>query len=229
MARIARLVVPGAPHLVTQRGEGGQRAFFEDADYRLYRNLLGQAADRAGSQVWAYCLLPGEVQAVMIPSDPDGVRRTFADLHRRYTKHVNVRHGRTGRLWQGRFSSTAMDEDHVVAAIRYVSLAPVRAGLAARAWDWPWSSVRAHLAARDDAVVQAAPALSRVGGFATFLGAPFDPAAEFDPLRLALTTGRPLGSVGWVAALEQSSGRSLAPRKRGPKPRVTATASAAQP
>jgi putative transposase len=59
-----------------------------------------------------------------------------------------------------------------------------------------------------------------VGGFATFLGAPFDPAVEFDPLRRALTTGRPLGSAGWIAALEQSSGRALAPRKRGPKPRA---------
>jgi putative transposase len=222
MARIARLVVPGAPHLVTQRGDGGQRAFFEDADYRLYRDLLAEAADSAQSQVWAYCLLPDQVHAVLVPSDSDGVRRTFADLHRRYTKHINARRGRTGHLWQGRFSSTAMDEDHVVAAIRYVSLAPVRAGLAARAWDWPWSSVRAHLAGRDDAVVRVAPALSRVGGFATFLGAPFDPANEFDPVRLALTTGRPLGSAAWVAALEQSSGRALAPRKRGPKPRAMA-------
>ena len=220
MARIARLVVPDAPHLVSQRGEGGQRTFFEDADYRLYRSLLAQAADRAQSLVWAYCLLPGEVHAVLVPSDPAGMRRTFADLHRRYTKHVNAAHGRTGRLWQGRFNSTAMDEDHVAAAIRYVSLAPVRAGLAARAWDWPWSSVRAHLAGRDDVLVRVAPALTRVGGFATFLGAAFDPAAEFDPLRHALTTGRPLGSAGWVAELEQKSGRSLAPRKRGPKPRT---------
>jgi len=219
MARIARLVVPGAPHLVTQRGEGGARTFFEDADYRLYRGLLAEAAEKAESQVWAYCLLPGEVHAVLVPADPDGVRRTFADLHRRYTKHVNARQGRTGHLWQGRFGSAALDEDHVIAAIRYVSLAPVRAGLAARAWDWPWSSVRAHLAGRDDAVVRVAPALNRVGGFATFLGAPFDQSAEFGPLRRAVTTGRPLGSTEWVAGLEQRSGRALAPRKRGPKPR----------
>lgn len=222
MARIARLVVPGAPHLIIQRGDEGQRTFFEDADYRLYRSLLAEAAERAQSQVWAYCLLPDQVQAVLVPQDPDGVRRTFADLHRRYTKSINARHGRTGHLWQGRFGSTVMDEDHVVTAIRYVSMAPMRAGLAARAWDWPWSSVRAHLAGRDDAVVKVAPALSRVGGFATFLGARFDAAAEFDPLRLALTTGRPLGSAGWVAGLEQSSGRALAPRKRGPKPRSAA-------
>jgi putative transposase len=220
MARIARFVVPGAPHLVTQRGHRGERVFFEDGDYRLYRGLMAQAAERAAARVWAYCLMPDHVRVILTPSDPDGIRRTFADLHRRYTNHINIRHGWTGHLWQGRFASAPVDEDHLIAAIRYVALDPVRAGMVQRAWDWPWSSVRAHLAGRDDGVVEVAPVLSRVSGFATFLGAAVDQEAAFEALRRSQTTGRPAGSAQWIADLERSSGRAVAPRKRGPKPRA---------
>ena len=219
MARLARFVVPGAPHLVTQRGRAGERAFFDDGDYRLYLRLLAEAAGRAGSEIWAYCLMPNQIQAILTPSDPDGVRRTFADLHRRYANHVNARGGRTGHLWRGRFGSAPLDETYLIAAIRYVVQSPVRAGMAARAWDWPWSSTRAHLAGRDNGVVIVAPVLSRVGGFATFLGAAVDDRAAFERLRQSETTGRPLGSAAWVEDLERRSGRVLAPGKRGPKPR----------
>jgi putative transposase len=59
-----------------------------------------------------------------------------------------------------------MDEDHLIAAFRYVSLNPVRARLVSRAEDWPWSSVRAHVAGRDDGVTRVKPVLDRVTDFA---------------------------------------------------------------
>ncbi|WP_444853696.1 transposase [Sphingosinicella sp.] len=85
-----------------------------------------------------------------MPSDPDGLRRTFGDLHRRYTGYVNARARRTGHLWQGRFGSAAMDDEHLVNALRYVSFNPVRAKLVERCADWRWSSVAAHLTGKDD-------------------------------------------------------------------------------
>ena len=80
MARIARLVVPGIPHHVTQRGNRRETTFFEDADYRLYRDLLGEAAAKAGAAVWAYCLMPNHVHVILTPRDGDGLRRSFAEL-----------------------------------------------------------------------------------------------------------------------------------------------------
>jgi putative transposase len=174
MARIARLVVPGVPHHVTQRGNRRGTTFFGDDDYRLYRALLAESAAKAGAEVWAYCLMPNHVHVILVPSDADGLRRTFAELHRRYTAHVNARNRWTGHLWQGRFGSAAMDEAHLFAAARYVSLNPVRARLAARAEDWSWSSARAHLAGRSDGVVNVAPLLARIDDFAAFLSEPFD-------------------------------------------------------
>jgi putative transposase len=91
MARIERLVVPGIPHHVTQRGNRRELTFFSDGDYRLYRDMLAEAAHKAGTGIWAYCLMPNHVHLILTPADPDGLRRTLGDLHRRYTAHINAR------------------------------------------------------------------------------------------------------------------------------------------
>ena len=96
MARLPRLVIPGLPHHVTQRGNGRQKVFFEEADYALYLDLVAQAADRAHAEVWAYCLMPNHVHVIIVPSDSDGLRATFGETHRRYTGYVNARARRTG-------------------------------------------------------------------------------------------------------------------------------------
>jgi putative transposase len=219
MARLPRLVLPGHPYHVTQRGNRRLQTFFGDDDYALYRDLLAEAADKAEAEIWCYCLMPNHVHVIVVPSDEDGLRRTFADAHRRYTGFINARQRWTGHLWQGRFGAVVMDEAHLAHAMRYVSLNPVRARLVERAEDWRWSSVRAHLAGEDDALVHVAPALDRYGSFADFLGSPADYADAWRALRRSETTGRPLGSVDWIAALEAQTGRSLAPQKRGPKPK----------
>jgi len=221
MARLARVVIPGIPYHVTQRGNRRQQTFFEDGDYALYRDLVAEAARRAGAGIWAYCLMPNHVHLIVVPSDADGLRRTFADAHRRYTGFINARQRWTGHLWQGRYGAVAMDETHLAAAARYVALNPVRALLVDRADEWEWSSVRAHLAGKDDQLVQVAPLLERVGDFAAFLGGAEDQQAT-RALRIAETTGRPVGSPQWVGEIEARSGRSLAPKKRGPKPKARA-------
>jgi len=219
MARLARLILPGIAYHVTQRGNRRQQTFFEDGDFALYRDLLGAAARRPGTRIWSYCLMPNHVHLIVVPSDEDGLRRTFADAHRRYTGFINARRRWTGHLWQGRYGAVAMDEAHLMAAARYVALNPVRARLVETADEWQWSSVRAHLAGQDDDLVEVAPLLGRCGDFASFLGGPEDQQAT-RALRIAETTGRPAGTPEWVRAIEERSGRSLAPRKRGPKPKV---------
>lgn len=220
MARLARLVVPGVPHHVTQRGNRRERTFFEDGDYALYLDLLAESASRARVAIWAYCLMPNHVHLILVPSDEDGLRRTLGDLRRRYTGYVNARARSTGHLWQGRYGSVAMDEAHLVNAVRYVTLNPVRARLVVRAEGWAWSSARAHLAGEDDSVVTVEPVLERVGDFARFLDAPFDEAQGHAALRRAEAIGRPIGDPAWIAAIEARTGRALAPRRCGRKPAV---------
>ena len=220
MARLPRFVFPGIPHHITQRGNGRAQTFFEDGDFELYRDLLAESAARARAEVWAYCLMPNHVHIILVPSDEDGLRRTFGDLHRRYTGFINARRRTTGHLWQGRFGSVAMDEAHLYNAIRYVTLNPVRAGLVDRAEDWAWSSARAHLTGSDDRLVRVAPVLDRTGPFAAFLDGHFDEDSDFLALRRAETIGRPIGDATWLAGLETQSGRILVAGRRGPKRRA---------
>jgi putative transposase len=225
MPRLARIVIPGVPHHVTQRGNRRERTFFEDADYKRYRTMLGQAARKAGAAVWAYCLMPNHVHLIIVPTDADGLRSTFADAHRRYTAMINARHQWTGHLWQGRFGSVAMDEAHLMAAARYVALNPVRAGLVENARDWPWSSVGAHLAAADDALVTVAPLLERYGDFAQLLdGGGAGEDSTWTALRKSESSGRPVGSTQWLTELELRTGRALRPPRRGRPPKARSAA-----
>src|SRR6516164_3636710 len=91
MARIARVVAPDLPHHVTQRGNRREPVFFEADDYRLYRRLVAAAARRAGTAVWAYCLMPNHVHLIVTPAGADGLRATFAEAHRLYTATINAR------------------------------------------------------------------------------------------------------------------------------------------
>lgn len=216
MARLARAVVPGIPHHVTQRGNRRQDTFFREEDYATYLDLMAEWCTACGVEIWAYCLMPNHVHLIAVPETEDALARAVGEAHRRYTRHVNAREGWTGFLWQGRFASCPMDESHLVAAARYVELNPVAAGLVRRARDYRWSSARAHLAGRDDRLVKAAPLLERVGDWRTFLsgGENAEAAAE---LERHLSTGRPLGDADFVRRLEVRLGRTLAPAKRGRK------------
>src|SRR5271165_1874585 len=127
----------------------------------------------------------------------------------------------TGHLFQARFSSVVMDEDHLMAAARYVALNPVRASLVATPEDWPWSSVSAHLVGRDDGLVEVAPLLERCGGrFADLIAEEPDPA-RIAALRAAETIGRPLGADAFLDRVAALTGRDPRPGKRGRKSRVS--------
>lgn len=220
MARLARLVVPGLPHHVTQRGNGRARTFFSDNDYAVYRDLLAEHCAAADVAVWGWVLMPNHVHLILIPQDEDGLRRALAPLHRRYAGHVHAREKRTGHFWQGRFGCVAMDDEHLAAALVYVAMNPVRARLAERAIDWRWSSVHAHLdPTLRDGVTDAKAVLARVPDLSSRIAAGED-AVKSERLRKAETIGRPLGSGEFIARLERETGRRLMPAKRGPKQRV---------
>jgi putative transposase len=219
MARLARLVVPGLPHHVTQRGNGRAQTFFGEADYRLYRDLLAEACRDADVAVWAWVLMPNHVHLVLTPSDEDGLRRALAPVHRRYAGHVHARERRTGHFWQGRFGAVVMDEAHLCAALAYIVQNPVRARLVEHATDWPWSSVHAHLSGRPDGLTTLEPVHERYPRFAELIDTDPDPLA-FNRLRRAETIGRPLGDEPFLTALETQTQRRLRPAKRGRKARA---------
>jgi putative transposase len=222
MTRLARVVVPGLPHHVTQRGNRREPIFFEDGDQEVYLDLLAEQARKAKVEVWAYCLMPNHVHLILTPDDEVGLARALGETHRRYTNFINARGRWTGHLFQKRFGSVVMDETHLCAAFLYVALNPVRARLVARAADWPWASTAAHLAGRDDGLATARPLIERMPDFPERLAEAETGAsgevAGFQVLRRAETTGRPAGNAEFVGGLERLLGRPLARRAPGRKP-----------
>lgn len=222
MARLARIVVPDTPHHVTQRGNRRQPIFLSDDDFELYRELLGEQLRTHAVACWAYCLMPNHVHLILTPPSGDALARAIGETHRRYTAFFNARARTTGHLFQGRFHSAALDEPYLLGALRYLAFNPVKAKLARRPQDWRHSSVRAHLRGRSDALVATASVREIVPRFSDLLNlSPAELRALKAPETLS-ANGRPLGSPAFIAAAEAKLGRTLAPRKRGPKPRAAA-------
>ncbi len=216
MVRIARVVVPGMPHHLTQRGNRRQQTFFSRNDYAFYIRLMAKWCAKWQVRVWAYCLMPNHVHLVVVPDSEEGLSHAIAEAHRSYTRRVNLREGWQGHLWQGRFSSFVMDDEHTLRAMRYIELNPVKAGLASSPEEYPWSSARAHLMGQDDLLVSVQPILGYVGDWQAYLALDMD-EKEMAAMRRHERTGRPLNSDDFLTRLEQRIGRRLKREKPGPK------------
>jgi putative transposase len=194
LPRTARIVAPGHPHHVIQRGHEKQRTFFSDDDYAHYLRILATESKDAGVGVWAYCLMPNHIHAVLTPPSAEALAAAVGETNRQYARHVQERIGRQGKFWQGRFSSAALDERHLLAAIRYVSLNPVKAKMVRAACDWRWSSARAHATGAGDGVVDVFPLLNRIGSFEAFLANRLE-TEETIQVRRATRSGKPTGDI----------------------------------
>ena len=219
MARLARIVLPNVPHHVTQRGNGRVQTFFGDDDYLYYRSLFANHCQNHGIRILGWCLMPNHVHLILTPPSKDALRGAMSRLHRQYAGHVHAREHRTGHFWQGRFGCVAMDDDHLIAAMAYVALNPVRARLVGKAEDWPWSSARAYRRPKTgDGIIDLEAAEPYLKAVKEIIRAG-EEDVRFNALRRAETIGRPIGSGAFMKHAEAISGRSLKPAKRGPKPK----------
>jgi putative transposase len=217
MPRLPRLVIPGLPHHVTQRGNRRSPTFFRDSDYRAYRTLLGRFCELYEVEIWCWALMPNHVHLLAMPRVETALADAIGRTHEAYTRMVNRREGWTGYLWQGRFRSFPMDERHLRNAARYVLMNPVVAGLCRRPQDWPWSSARAHLRGCSDGLTTVGPLAERVRDWDDFLRAPLDDV-DANLLEKHMGTGRPLGDEDFLRELEVQTGQRLVPRRAGRKP-----------
>jgi putative transposase len=218
MGRIARLVAPGIPHHITQRGNRRQETFFREDDYHSYISNLVEWSRRCSVQIWAYCLMPNHVHLIAVPEDEEGLRRAIGEAHKRYSFRINSREGWRGHLWQGRFSSYPLDEAYLLTVARYIEMNPVRAQLVNSPEKYQWSSASAHIAGLDDLLVYARPLLDMVGDWKNFLLGPI-PSGEELTLKRHERTGRPLGDARFIQHLEHTLERELRRKKPGPKPK----------
>lgn len=223
MARLARVVAPGIPHHVTQRGNRQQTVFFADTDRQVYLDLLAKHSMKHDLWIEAFCLMPNHVHLVVVPECEDSMAKGLGRTHNDHARWLHVRMQLTGHLWQNRFFSCPLEEDHYWEALRYVELNPVRGGLAQHPWDWAWSSARAHLAGADptgllDLAEWSTQYNPQRWKEALELG--LWEAAFEERIREANRAGRPLGGEEFVERLERDLGRPLRDGKPGRRPKV---------
>jgi putative transposase len=216
MARLARVIVPGLPHHVVQRGNRKQTVFFMPEDYRIYLDLLSFWCRKNEVAIWVYCLMTNHVHLIVVPRTEAGLRRAVAETHRRYSRLINFRNGWKGCLFQGRFSSYPLDTKHLLAATRYIERNPIAAGLVEEPEHYPWSSAGAHVTGQMGRHLDPVPLFDEMRPWKTFLMNPLGYQIIQD-LRKHERTGRPLGSDMFINRLEHQTGRRLRPRRPGRK------------
>lgn len=154
MARLARLTVAGYAHHIIQRGNNRQPIFLDDSDRRFMLDLLFEKADTLGVAVHAYVLMDNHFHVLATPQDNEGLPKLMQAVGRQYVRYFNDRHRRSGTLWEGRYRSNLIDsEPYLLTCMAYIDLNPVRAGMVARAQDFPWSSHAHYAGIRPDRLI----------------------------------------------------------------------------
>ncbi len=154
MPRRARVVVPETAHHVIQRGNYQQCIFESDEDFRTYLYLVKEYAQQYQVKIHAYCLMSNHVHFIVTPEDQHGLAEIFRNVHTRFSQYKNLQKRRLGHLWQGRFYSCVLSRSHVLRAIRYVEMNPVRAKMVKKPWEYSWSSTRQHLKEEPSAIIK---------------------------------------------------------------------------
>jgi len=143
MGRALRHEEKNGVYHATSRGNDGRDIFIDAQDRIAFLVRLSRITEERGWLVYAYCLLTNHYHLVLrIPRGE--LSAGMKALNGGHSQRTNRRHGRTGHLFRNRFFASPVETpEHLLEALRYVALNPVRAGLCAQPGEWPWSSYRA--------------------------------------------------------------------------------------
>ena len=203
MARMARVMFESIPFHVTHRGNHRKDVFDDDRDRRLYLQLLRGYALRFEMSVWGYALMSNHVHLIVVGRNRSSIPRAVGNAHREFSRLRNKRGLVTGHLWANRYFSTALDEPHLWAAIRYVELNPVRAGIVGDATAYAWSSARAHAALVNDDLLSAdRPFPGPIADWRGWLGNGLEEETA-KLLRENTAKGSPTGNTAFMASIEE--------------------------
>jgi putative transposase len=230
--RKPRFFLPDVPAHVVQRGNNRQPVFYEESDYRAYREWLVEGAQRYGCAVHAYVLMTNHVHLLLTPQERDSASRLLQYVGRRYVPYVNHKYGRTGTLWEGRFKASIVDaSQYLLSCYRYIELNPVRAGMVDAPSGYRWSSYRANAQGVGDPVVSPHHMYLGLGEddqtrrsayrrlFRGHVG-----EQHLDEIRGCLQTGTPLGNDRFREGIEQALKVKVGHARRGrPKRRERST------
>lgn len=222
MPRIARIIAPGLPHHITQRGNNRATVFFDDEDRETYIKLLAGYTKKHQVRIWAYCLMGNHIHLLAVPDTETALARGIGLTNQLYTQYINRKLGQSGRVWQNRFFSCIVEnEQYLWAVARYIERNPLKPNLATAPEEYRWSSARAHISGVHDPLLYSDSWLSsdERNAYKEFVSLADD---EIDKaIRRATNTGRPFASESFIDSLEQQMSQVLRPGRPGRPPRKT--------
>jgi putative transposase len=227
MARLPRLTLPGYPHHVILRGNNRQDIFFTAADREHLLAVLAEEAQAQGVEVHAYVLMSNHIHLLLTPQRDQAMPKMMQALGRRYVRHFNLCHGRTGTLWEGRYRSTLIQtERHFMACMAYIDLNPVRAGMVASPLDHVWSSHAHYVGVRVDKWLTPHALYWQLGNTPFAREAAYTEmvraglsANQVGALTKATLSGWALGDAGFVQGLQLQTERRVSPAQAGRPPK----------
>ncbi len=216
MTQLNRIIVPGIPHHVTQRGVQQMNIFESDIDREFYIKLLAENAEKYNLEILCWCLMTNHIHLIVIPGSIESLSKGTGEIHLAYARSFNSRHDKSGALFQGRFYSAAMSEYHMHAAVRYVLCNPVRARMTDDPTKYQWSSAAFHAGRKQyDPLVSKPNILDSVENWDEYLSIDTD---NFESIRKNTKTGRPWGDNHFIETVECITGISIKKKNPGPKP-----------
>lgn len=225
MPRTGRIVLPGYPHHVVQRGHNRQVVFAASEDFRRYLDDLRELKDQFDVRVHAYCLMTNHVHLLLVPGEnsPSGMARLMKTLAGRATRYRNRLEGRSGTLWEGRYKSSLVQIDrYLLACCRYIELNPVRAGITRTAADYAWSSFRQRMGRDAEDWIDRDSGYLALGDSETERRRRYRqfvqdavPEGEWEFMRRVLQRGQLTGNDRFVTEIEAITGRRVEHRGRG--------------
>ena len=210
MPRISRAVAVGYPHHVTQRGNNREQVFFDDQDRQTYLEFLKHYTQKHHVDIWAYCLMTNHIHLLAVPHVQEGLALGVGLANQCYTRYINRKYLRSGRVWQNRFYSCIVDtDDHLWTVARYIENNPVKAGHVADVLAYQWSSVRHHLEREPDPLLVGSTWL-KDGDRDNYRSFLLDDDEQMsNAIKQATRRGRPFCSTATLVQLESLLGRCL--------------------
>ena len=223
MPRKSRLVLPGVPLHIYQRGNNGIPCFVERRDKELYLGLLAELAPRHHCAIHAYVLMTNHVHILLTPTSDDGASRLIKNVGERYVAYFNRSQHRTGGLWDGRFNSCLIDsETYLFTCYRYIELNPVRARMVSHPSEYEWSSYMTNAEGEASALITPHPQFAGLSADIVerqrryrglFSEALSDVVLE--DLRRATRGGFAVGDAAFIERAEVAFGRPVEPAMAG--------------
>ena len=201
-----RSLLPGYPLHVIQRGHNRDACFRSEADHILYLGLLEEASKRHGCAVHAYVLMGNHVHLVVTPPEIPLFSRMMKDLNQGFAQYINRHNKRCGSVWQGRPKTFLIDsQNYLLTCHKYIELNPVRAGMVAKPWLYPWSSYSTNASGRKSSLIRPHAIYSTLGKTPEEQQAAYRrlfeeaiPDEVLGRIRASVNRGKPLGDEAFV-------------------------------